>query len=359
MKMKYLISGIGPGASGVGRLMRVLVPEYEKKGYRIIYRREPKSVKSLIKGKRYFSAFMEFFRRLLDYHLFRLKTFVIKESEVVFLHPQTAGFDTLLRLSRSNKVSLYVMDNSFFCIQSYNTHPSSNKECLNCLGNINPHELCRPYPVRMEVARSLGYLGELKKMSSLIDFYAQNELQKSLLEKHFGGAVNVSVIGMDTGELHGEDVEKNSSQSKCYDFVFHGASIIPKGILFVVELAERLPEYNFLIPDDKGNVVSILGRTVPDNIDFMAVSWESGLKELVVNARIVLNPSMWSAPIEGALIKSAAFNENVATVATMYGYEKEADIIKNHIRLDSNPEVAAEFLRGLMAQLKPVGDLGK
>ena len=43
--------------------------------------------------------------------------------------------------------------------------------------------------------------------------------------------------------------------------------------------------------------------------------------------------SLWSAPIEGALIKSSFFNDNVATVETRYGFENEVTFIKNQIRL--------------------------
>ena len=71
------------------------------------------------------------------------------------------------------------------------------------------------------------------------------------------------------------------------------------------------------------------------------MTWESGLQDYVVNAKVVIHPSQWSAPIEGALIKSAKLNSNVATVSTLFGYEAEANTIRNHIRLSPDPHRGA------------------
>lgn len=344
--MRYLISGIGPGNSGVGRLMKVLVPEYQESGYKVIYKRENKSIREFLNSRRYISAVTEYLLRYVYNVLFLFKTFFIKNSEIIFLHPQTAGFNLFLNLIKKNQVSLYVMDNSFFCIRSYNTHPFKNIECIKCIKNIDPHKLCKPFPVKMKRSKNIVYLEKLQKNAERIKFLSQNALQTQLLKKHFGSNIKVSIIGMDTNEILPVEQKAYKKEKTCqYDVVFHGATLIAKGVLYVIEVAENLPEYTFLIPDDKNKVESVVERSLPSNIIAKAMSWETGLRDNVRSARLVINPSMWSAPIEGALLKSAAFNTNVATVKTEYGYEKEVRTIKNHLRLNSNPQIGAKQLK--------------
>lgn len=74
--------------------------------------------------------------------------------------------------------------------------------------------------------------------------------------------------------------------------------------------------------------------------------------QYVKTARLVMNPSMWSAPIEGALLKSAACNPNVATVESRYGYEGEFDGIENHLRLSEDPLHGAAHVRKFLENKK-------
>ena len=98
-----------------------------------------------------------------------------------------------------------------------------------------------------------------------------------------------------------------------FDIVFHGAAIAPKGIFFLLKLAELMPDYSFLVPDSYSNVYRVTKLEAPNNVSFVQMSWESGLRQAVSSARLVINPSMWSAPIEGALVKSAKFNNNATS----------------------------------------------
>ena len=60
-----------------------------------------------------------------------------------------------------------------------------------------------------------------------------------------------------------------------------------------------------------------------NNVTFQDCTWETGLEEAVRKAKLVANPSLWSAPIEGAFLKSLAYNGNVAVVDTKFGYSSE------------------------------------
>jgi hypothetical protein len=213
-----------------------------------------------------------------------------------------------------------------------------------------PDDLCQPFPTGMDKEENIFFLKKLKEYSNSLTFLAQSDLQRQLLQEHFGVTANIRVIGMDTGEIEASRVKYiESINSVCqYDIVFHGASIIAKGLLFVVELAEELPEYRFLVPDEIQNVRDVTNRPIPNNIICKKMTWETGLKDAVINARLVLNPSLWSATIEGALLKSAAFNKNVATIRTRFGYEGEIKVITNHLRLEEDIKSAAQNIRAFL-----------
>lgn len=352
-RKKYLISGIGPGPSGVGRLMNVLVPEYSAKGYTVISRKKLNSLRPFIDNKDYLHLFREVFARCLDSFSFYIKCLGIFRSEIIFLHPQTAGYPLFFLLSYFNDVRLYVMDNSFFCISSYNTHPITKSECLECVGNPSPHRYCSSSPVKIPKLVNILYLKFFLLMSSRLKFLAQNNLQRELLYMHFGKNIDVLVVGMsaERGSLvETSQLPKNEDCNlDAYDVVFHGASNAAKGIFYVLEIARLLPELSFLIPDKRSEIIRITNIIPSSNVACISMTWETGLRETVLSARLVLNPSMWSAPIEGALIKSALFNKNVATVCSQFAYEAEISSIINHLRLPSDAVAASKVLRDFFA----------
>jgi len=336
----YLVSGIGPGPSGVGRLMQNLIFLYKEENLKFIYKRNHISLSSLKSHKKYFYFYYEIILRIFDDILFKLKLFFIKDKRIIIIHPQTIGYKTIIYLLKYNNIFLYVVDNSFFCIRSYNVHPTYHNECLHCLGSLEPHNSCYPEPVMYFKKLNINYLKYFKLNSSKISFLAQNKNQKKLLIKHFGENIKVRVVGMVINELD-DDINLNKN-SKRYDIVFHGKSIIPKGIIYVLNLAHKLPQFTFMIPDLFANVQKLYPRKITNNVTCHEMSWETGLKDSVINARLVLNPSLWSAPIEGALLKSAYYNSNVGTVISEYGYEGEINIIRNHLRLSSDISIASE-----------------
>ena len=344
---KYLISGIGPGNSGgVARLMKVLVQSYERDGFKLIYNRDKVSVRRLYLSGKYIAIIKELIYRIFDNFFFFFKCFRIKNSNIVILHPQTVGYKLFFKLIRFNSVSVYVMDCSFFCIRSYNTHPIFNMECLDCIKNINPHTRCMPFPIQINKQKNIEYLKILSKVSKKIHFLAQNDKQKELLLMHFGDKTKISVIGMDTKEVSEHVDETNNVHfPRVYNVVFHGVPHVAKGLLYLIRLAERLPKYSFLIPSPYLEVLKQANmHKLPVNIDCIDLNWDTGLKGYIRSADLVINPSLWSAPIEGALVKSAAYNKAVATVQSEYGFEAEIKSIKNHLRLSPNIEVAVKQL---------------
>lgn len=347
---KYLVSGIGPGHGGVGRLMSAMLPFAEQEGLTIIYRNEGKSIKNFIKRKMFIAVFREIIDRLFSKFLFTIKINNIKNSKILFLHPQTAGWNNFFKLiDRNNVIYLYVMDNSFFCMESYNYNKRNKSECLKCIHNAEVADIeCTPFPVRNKRKDEIENIEKLKKYASKINFLAQNKKQAELLNIRFG-KVNVRVVGLDTGEKPGKYLKSVNKKFE-NSIVLHAATHLAKGIGYFVALAEKITDVDFIIPDSKENVEKVLGVNISaTNIIFYKCTWETGLCEMVRSALLVINPSLWSAPIEGALIKSLAFNKNVATVKTEFGFESELSEFMPILRLDTDIDKAAlqikKFLR--------------
>lgn len=341
-KNKYFVSSV---LSSEHDLLAPLIKRLRNKGYKTIQMPKGFSNTIIYKNNLYFNILEKLVRNFFWKIYLNLFVLTQKDSKIIFAWPQKIGYDIILKAIKHNKVILYIMDNSFFCIRSYNTNPTTNKECLDCLGSIKPHKLCSSFPKKYSKKKNVQYLELLKNSSDQIIFYSQNKLQKSLLKKHFGNKTIIKVVGMNIELKKSAEIFKH--KYPVYDIVFHGRSLISKGLIYIIKLAEYLPNQTFLIPDSKENVLKVLDKknTLSNNIIFKKMNWENGLKEAVISAQLVINPSMWSAPIEGALVKSAIYNQNVATVETIYGYEKEIGFIKNHIRLSTDIPTAAKQLK--------------
>jgi len=308
---KYLISGIPPSHGGVGYLMYELESLAIKNGYEVIY---PIHTNESIRQKLFNPIFIikEVSKRFYSKLKYLKKIKKIINSEVILIHPQTIGYKQFINLINLNKkIKVYVMDNSFFCIKSYNVLNGS--ECLKCLNNLDScDKYCKPFPSKYEKQENLTYLKKYKKDSKKVSFYAQNTSQAKLIKKHFGNDTDVKVVGMKTGEKF-ESIVTND-EHKEYDIVFHGSNHEAKGIDYVIELAKLLPNLSLYIPSKLDN------ENLPKNITHENITWSTGLREIIVNAKLILNPSIWSAPVEGALLKSIYYNGNVAGVTTEYGF---------------------------------------
>lgn len=360
---KYLVSGLGVSEGGVGRLMRNLVKQAKADGFVTVVRRTPQPIRRMLKQKKYLGVAFESLLRVVDPVRFFLRVHTLRGAKIVLVHPQTAGFENFLKLVDKNRVYLYVMDNSFFCIRSYNLHPELEVECLRCLeGPRQTLPDCQPFPVDMKKQKNIEYLERFALVSDKIVFLAQNMSQAELIRSRFGKQTRVQVVGLDTGELAGDIQNKQTisgSNGQPYNLVFHGAPQLAKGLRYFVELAETLDEFTAFIPSSKIQCEQALQRPISaHNITFKECSWETGLKDAIQRCGLVVNPSLWSAPIEGALQKSIQFAGRVATVESQYGYEREYEHSPLVIRLPRNVKEASSVIREMfpMAVFPPVED---
>jgi hypothetical protein len=350
---KYIVSGVPISDTGVGRLMKGMLPEAESRGYKLVTPCTT-SLKEALKRLFLRQAILVLLQRLLGRSFLNLRLLLTRNSLVLFIHPQTAGFENLFRLARRNRVYLYVMDNSFFCVRSYNIDPYEHSECLRCLGKLdNSHPDCQPYPVDYKKKKNISYLNLLIEFSSKIVFLAQNKNQEILLRKHFGENIECLIVGLNTGEIPLNGIREQATRGhigdQAFDVVYHGSTQLAKGITYLVRLAQTLKDFSFFVPENKERCESSIGYPIPyTNITFRECRWESGLKNVVSQARLVINPSLWSASIEGSLIKSVFYGAMVATVKTEYGFENELSKHVNLIRLPQNMEKASQIVRDIL-----------
>ncbi len=351
MKNKYLISGVGPSHFGVGRLVQHLIPLAQSSDYKIVTR-YPLSLKYLLAKKQYLQASIEIIRWLLKKITFEIETKFIRNAEVILIHPQTIGFPLFFRLIKQNRrIKHFVMDNSFFCIKSYNQ--IAGRECLLCLGDSqNCQTACKPFPVTYPKGENLKFVNELKNLPHQIEFFTQCQAQTGLLKKHFGADIEVQTIGMDTGEFNVDDKPMVKTTRNKKLLVYHAAIDEAKGFGYLVALSRYLTDFTILVPGSRSEAEKrfpAINFNEITNIHFEPMTWDTGLQQKIMAAAVVLCPSVWSAPVEGALLKSLVYNGNVAVYNSAYSFQSEIPD-NTIIRLDENIESSANKIKHHIAQ---------
>lgn len=360
-----VVAGIPPGDSGTGRMMRQLISKSAQMGVPIqfIHKERPKqALRPLAKAKQW-KKLIEIGRPyILGQLLFYIRVtllYMFGSGKLLIMHPQTLGFKLTSRLIskwKSGKVYFYVLDSSYFCVRSYNYVPDEGTPCTRCLGGDfaqRDQQQCKPFPVKddnaFEYTQKLLEMGRQNK----VKFLAQNHNQKKMLLKHFGDQTSVEVVGL-WGEDWTEPFEKwqrgDLTHTPTNDLiVYHGFYVPAKGSTWFIELARANPDQKFFAPFPKPVAVT----NAPPNIEFKNLTWESGLWEMCEKAKMVMVPSLWSAPIEGALIKSLA-------TATTVGIQDNETAFQNELtdtmvlRFPNDIEKATTMLKEAMKSPQPI-----
>ena len=123
------------------------------------------------------------------------------------------------------------------------------------------------------------------------------------------------------------------------DIVYHGSWLEAKGARWALSLASEMPEKKFLFPCRKPSSLA-----APPNVAFRPLTWESGLAEQVQATPLCIVPSLWTAPIEGALVKSIAHAPATAVVDVPHGFT--AELPRNLVlRLPNDFRAAGDTIR--------------
>ena len=361
MNRAVIICGVPPIRSiGAGRLAIELERQAASRpDVRLIFAGNRSAVADAVRGRRWGSA-----ARALAIHagrrarqrLLAVSPELSAAESLILLHPQSIGGRWSLALirRRRNPTWIYLLDSSFFCIRSYNHLATESDACTRCLGGgwaaAKDHG-CRPYPAGHDCG--LTFLKELRSLAvaGRVRFMAQNPGQAALAERHFNARLPVPVVGMWTIDLaeafaEGSELKVSPSRAGSHDVVFHGGDHPAKGFGWALDVARRLPAARFLFPMAWRPGAGWGER--PTNCEFTPMTWESGLGDAVASALVTLVPSLWSAPVEGALVKSIAQGRAVAAPAIESGFV--ADLPTGLVRLlAKSPGIAAEQLRETLA----------
>jgi hypothetical protein len=354
--MTNFISGIPALKTiGAGRLVRALADQ----GAKIVWVGNKSEVADQVRNRKPFaalrSAVIHYARRWKRQRLLADPNFMDGEESVVLLHPAEIGMDWCIQFIRQRKAPtwIFMFDSSFFCIRSYNHLKGA--VCLGCIeGNWSAAQTagCKAYPI--QDSRALEHQQAMLEFARAgkVKFLAQSETNARMARRHFGESAVVRVAGMwtdDVGEAVSAPYSARSDMNEGYDVVLHGSSASAKGALWAIELARKLPDVRFLFPfsDDSTHAKP------PTNIDFKTMSWDTGLRSEVEKAKITLVPSLWSASIEAALVKSILIARRTVVVAEKTAYSSEiSDEVVYKLPVDASR--AAEELRSILKNFKPL-----
>lgn len=275
-------------------------------------------------------------------------------QSVTIIHHHSIGvLFTMLLISRSKAVAYYCMDSSFFCVASYNYKCGS--ECTECISNYMKANECiiMPYKSVLPKRAQLLFHGllfhYLENNLHKIEFLCQTIGQRNLLLRRYPQAMS-RIIGLMTSDVREEIRKKTGRQSKRIDdpigldrdlndcLVFHGTAHPAKGFTALLH-DSQFHSQKILFPFARGEVADIVGEMgvdLPKVWIFQPMTWTTGLREACSRALAVLCVSRWSAPIEGALIKSMCVSQNVIVWGTEFSYHSEIPE-KVVWRLESKP----------------------
>jgi hypothetical protein len=334
-----ILSGIGPGHTGVGRLIAHLQATASPDD-RIIFRQaKGRSPRMLLATGRWAELTGELWARWRQRSRWS-RTWAGLDAAghagLVLVHPQSLGSDLVLVLiARRRETAVYVMDHAGFCRSSYNHRAGAT--CLDCVGTDGSpgrRQNCPAFPESAASAdRLVAGFAPLARTGK-VRFLVQNRGQGELIRRHVDADVRLAEVGLwsddwemaPTGASSGEEV------------VFHGTDHPAKGSRWAIEVARSLPGRSFLFPFPLPS-----GVVAPPNARFRPCTWETGLGAAVRDARITVAPSLWSAPIEGALVKSLRWSRAVALRAEPWSYA--ADLPSGlGLSLHRDPMIAASQL---------------
>jgi hypothetical protein len=347
-----ILSGIAPTTrGGTGRLLRGLIQERHEKqlDVRFVFVGNRANIAGSLVKNQPFALTREvarhYLRRASRAWLLRDRTFV-EAPRLLVLHPQEIGvrwLDKLIehRCTLGLKTEIFLLDASFFCVRSYNHLTNEYAPCLRCLHEGPSAALaigCKPFPISDQWAFS--FIHNLRERATLrqLVFWTQTAGYITLLQAFAGEHIDARVAGLWTDDFEGLEADVPRAEPLA-DIVYHGTWHEAKGGPWALRLAAALPERRFLFPCRRPT-----GHAAPANIVFRPMTWDQGLAGQVRSTPLCVVPSLWTAPIEAALVKSIAHAPATATFAPPQSFAASlpAGLV---LALPESPNAAAETLR--------------
>lgn len=262
------------------------------------------------------------------------QTHLLTETpKVVIFHPQMLGLTDTTELLARRKAKglvthLYLLDSFFFCRRSYNHIDTEISPCMRCIGVNNMDAAdrmgCVPWPKSEDTAITLIKALHEYVSAGDVHLYAQTQTQAAIARQHFGSTALIEVVGLwcaDWAE-HFEtffDHGVSEGNSGPFDVVYHGSRDMAKGLGWILAVAAQTPHLSYLVPLDRGPA----NFSGPANVTIQPMRWDEGLFEAIKGAALTVIPSLWSAPCEGALVKSIVTARATAVVKNESAFASE------------------------------------
>lgn len=321
----FVISGIEPSKKGAGKFLSYFIEilKCHNNNIELIFIRTPdNSIIKLLKKIKLSNHLKELYYKINRKSISKNG---IHDSTILIFHPQSLGLQNTIDLIENNKkIFFYVLDNFFYCKKSYNHLLNSNQACNLCINDSSQSIIhnCLVFPNYYSHNQYLLFINNLESNLDKIVFLTQNDSQAQLLRRKFGNKVIFRKTGMFTGEFDINTLPKRQDLFE-FDFIYHNTLSEAKGLKYFAGLCQHLPNKKFVIPYNRIQVEEVIGKIECSNIIFLPCTWDSGLLNLVLKTRIVIVPSLWSAPIEGSLLKSLYYGNTVALIPQEFSFNSE------------------------------------
>ena len=328
---KTIVSGIGPGSGGVGNYITYISQHFP-------------NINLIFPGRS--NSKISFINKVFNFFTIQflfIKVLFVRKHHVLIFSQQYLKLSLIKYLVKNNRTTFYLMDNSFFCVKSYNYLESKKGECFECLGgkweNIKKNK-CKTQPFIVQRKKYVKINQYLLENRDNLEFITLSETNIKLLEKHLGGNHKVKYNYFMTNELLDNPKTINNLKIKAkFDFVFHGSDINSKGYSYYIDLAKSMPDFSFFVPTSRDVKLN--------NVTCKNIRWETGLQEIISDSKIILTPSMWSNTPEASMLKSLKYNGCVALIKTEFGFAQEMPL-DSFVNLSGDSFKDAELLTSLI-----------
>jgi len=274
-------------------------------------------------------------------------------DSVVIFHPQSLGYALTASVIRSaNKTKYWVLDTSLFCKKSYNHY--NGKACLKCLYSFEPHSDCSHFPNYSSDEVYIKFQNVISNNLNKIVFHIQTKGHGELLKLRYGQATKMTGVKMLVPEFY--KMKDYSVGNYEYDIGFHGNLVEGKGFMYTLDLSSNIKDSSFLMPGKKPK--DIMGMT---NVKYLPCTWDTGLDEALTKCKIILCPSIWTQPVEAAVIKSMLIGRPVGLIVSEYNFTCEIPD-ECYVALSGDAVDDAEILKSLLTntqKMNAVGEKGK
>lgn len=246
----------------------------------------------------FISLLFKFFLKFIIYF--------IQIEKIVIFHQQSIGYNlTSKLLAQSSSIIFFILDTNFFCKKSYNEY--RDKVCNKCLDKFRPNNDCYHHPYISTDKEYECFLNSLEQNQKKITFFTQTNGYNFIVKKKFPNS-NVKNKIMYHEKLKRIHLINNIDYEYEYDFFYHAHLTPPKGINYFIQLSTTLNKKIFFLPSH------LKYSNLNKNMIIKKMYWGNEFIKEMKKSRIIMCPSIWTYPVESAVLKSLLLKKAVAII---------------------------------------------